>query len=143
MVSSAHVAFLVRFSLTHPLQLLERQAHAVLHPHLVGYRALLAQDGDALHLYSVLDHAGAKLADGCRSTLDTCPRADAAAPADDGVQYASIMLDLGIFEHDSFLDTSAGADHRTRAAPGPALGVPMRGAEGALGIRTACVGSEY
>lgn len=43
-------------------------------------------------------------------TLDTGPGADAAAPADDGVEHAGVVLDLRVLEHDALLDTGAGAD---------------------------------
>lgn len=92
------------------LQLLIRQTDAVLHPHLIPDAAVLAQDGDALHLDAVLDDARRVAADGGGRALDARPRAHAAVPADDAVQHAGVVLDLGVLEHDGLLDADAGAD---------------------------------
>lgn len=100
---------------THPLQLLVRQAHAVLHAHLVADTAVLAQDGDALHLDAVLDDARAVAGDGRRGALDTCPGTDLAVPAHDGVHDACVVLDLRVLEDDGLLDTHAGADDAASA----------------------------
>ena len=43
---------------TYPLKLLVRQTHAVLHADLITNTALLAKNGDTLHLDTLLDNAG-------------------------------------------------------------------------------------
>lgn len=98
---------------TYALQFLKRQAHTVLYPHLVTHGTLLAQDGDALDLDAVLDNAGRVAARGDRGTLNTGPGTNAAAPADDRVHHACIVLDFGVFQHDRVLDTSACAHDHT------------------------------
>lgn len=95
---------------THPLQLLVRQADTVLHADLVAHAALLAQDGDRLDLDAVLDDAGGVAGQGQRGALDTCPGANLAAPADDRVHDACVVLDLGVLEDDGLLDAGATAD---------------------------------
>lgn len=91
---------------TYPLQFLERQADAVLHPDFITDTALLAQDSDGLHLDTVLDDAGLVAGDRHRRTLDTSPGTDTAVPSNDGVKHASVMLDLSILEHDRLLDSN-------------------------------------
>lgn len=110
--------------ITYSLQLLIRQADTVLHAHLVANAAVLAQDGDALDLDTVLDDAGGVAADRGRGTLDTSPGTDAAAPADDGVEDTRIVLDLGVLEHNALLDTgtSANGDTGSDANVGAELG---------------------
>ena len=80
---------------TYPLQLLVGKADTVLHSYFICHCALLAQDCDALQFYTVLDHAGAEFAHRGGCALDSRPSADAAAPANDRVQYAGVVLDLG------------------------------------------------
>lgn len=46
---------------------------------------------------------------GRRRTLDTGPGTHAAVPADDGVQDTSVVLDLGILQHNRLLDTGTSA----------------------------------
>lgn len=101
--------------MTYPLQLLVRQADAVLHADLVTNAALLAENGDALHLDALFDYAGGVAADGNGSTLDTSPGADAAAPTNDGVHHTSIVADLGVFQDDGVLDTGTSTDHNSGA----------------------------
>jgi hypothetical protein len=72
-----------RFDCTYPFELLVGKADTVLHAHLIANAALLAQDGDALYLDTLLDNAGGVAADGDRSTLHTSPGAYPAAPPDD------------------------------------------------------------
>lgn len=109
---------------THPLQLLVRKAHAVLHPNLVTNAAVLAEDGDALHLDPVLDNARrvARGRDG--RPLNTSPRAHARPPPDDGVQHARVVLDLRVLENNRLLDARAGPNHHARPNRhvGPQLG---------------------
>jgi len=99
--------------LTYPLQLLKRQAHAVLHAHLIRHHALLAQNRDALHLNPILHNASTVLANRRRRAFDTRPRADTTAPADDRVEHTSIVTDLGVFEYDRLLYPRARAHDRT------------------------------
>lgn len=47
--------------------------------------------------------------------LHTSPGADAAAPADDGVEHAGVVLDLGVFENDRLFDSGSCPDHGARA----------------------------
>lgn len=114
----SHVSFQTPFrggKATHPLQLLVGQADAVLDADLVANAAVLAEDGDALDLDAVLDDAGRVAVDGRGRALDAGPGADAAAPADDGVEHARVVLDLRVLEHDALLDARAGADGHARA----------------------------
>lgn len=94
------------------LQLLVRQANTVLDTDLVADGTLLAQDRNALDLDAVLDDAGGVAGDRGRGALDTGPGADPTVPADDGVQDTSVVLDLGVLEHDGLFDTGARADDR-------------------------------
>lgn len=57
-------------------------------------------------------------------TLDASPSTDTAAPSDDGVQNAGVVLNLRVFQHDTLLDTSTGAnnDARSDADVGTKLG---------------------
>jgi hypothetical protein len=98
---------------TYPLQLLVRQADTVLHADLITDTAVLTQDGNALDLDTVLDDAGRMATDGCRGTLNTGPGANAAAPANDGIENASVVLDLRVLKDDTLLDTSTGANVHT------------------------------
>lgn len=100
---------------TNPFQFLVGQTHAVLHAHLVADAAVLAKDGDALHLDAVLDNARRVAPDGGGRALDAGPGAHAAAPADNRVQHAGVVLDLRVLEHDALLDTGARADVHARA----------------------------
>lgn len=102
-------------SCTHPLQLLVRQANTVLHANLVADTALLAQDGHRLDLDAVLDDAGGVAGQRQWRALDTGPGADLAAPADDRVHNAGIVLDLGVLQDDRLLDTGATTDSGPRA----------------------------
>lgn len=65
---------------TYPLQLLIRQADTVLHSDLITNTTILAQDGDALDLDTILNGARhvAVSRGGC--TLDASPGTDAATP---------------------------------------------------------------
>lgn len=54
-------------------------------------------------------------ADGERSALNTCPSTNPAAPADDGVEDAGIVLDLGVLEDNTLLDAGASANGDTGA----------------------------
>lgn len=101
--------------MTHPLQLLVRQADTVLHTDLVAYTTLLAQDGHRLDLDAVLDDAGGVAGQGQGRALDTGPGADLAAPTDDRVHDAGIVLDLRVLEDDGLLDAGATADGGTWA----------------------------
>ena len=96
--------------LTHPLQLLIWQTHAVLHPHLIAHPAVLAQDRDTLHLDPVLHDTRRVAAHGRRRAFDARPGTHAAVPPDDGVQHARVVLDLDVLEDDGFLDADTGAD---------------------------------
>lgn len=98
---------------TYALQFLKWQAHTVLYPYFVTHGTFLAQDGDALNLDAVLDNAGRVAASGDRGALNTGPGTDAAAPANDRVHHACIVLDLGVFQHDRVLNTSACAHDHT------------------------------
>src|SRR5690606_30587327 len=100
---------------THPLQLLIRQAHAVLHTDLVADHTVLPEDGDALDLDAVLDDAGGVAADGSGRALHTGPGTDAAAPADDGVEDTGVVLDLGVLEDNGLLDACASPNDGARA----------------------------
>lgn len=100
---------------TYPLQLLVRQTHAVLHADLITNTTLLAKNGDALHLDTLLDNAGRVAGQGDGCALHASPGTDTAAPADDGVHDAGVMADLGVLKDDRVLDTGTGADHDTRA----------------------------
>jgi len=79
-----------------PLELLEREAHAVLHAHLVAHGAVLAQDGNALHLDPILHNARRMCASWDRSAFDTSPCTDSRAPTHNRVQNARVVLDLGV-----------------------------------------------
>lgn len=63
-------------------------------------------------------------AGGERSALNTCPSTDPAAPADDRVEDAGIVLDLGVLEDNTLLDAGASAngDTGTNAHVGAQLG---------------------
>lgn len=76
---------------------------------------LLSQDGDGLHLESVLDNAGGVAVVGRRAALYAGPRAHAAVPPHDRVHDARVVLDLGVLEHDGLLDARAPADDGPRA----------------------------
>ena len=110
---------------TYPLQLLVRKADTVLHPHLIADAAVLAEDGDALDLDAVLDDAGRVAANGSERTLNTSPGTDTAAPADDRVQHAGVVLDLRVFEDDTLLDTGASTDDD--AGPDAHVGTELGG----------------
>ena len=100
---------------TYPLELLEGQADAVLHPNLVADTAFLAQDRDSLHLDAVLHDTRVVAGYRSRGTLDASPCTNAAVPANDGVQHAGVMLDLGVFQDDRLLDASTGTDDGARS----------------------------
>ncbi|KAB8346057.1 hypothetical protein FH972_023109 [Carpinus fangiana] len=102
------------------MRFLIRQTHAILHLDLVAHAALLAQDGDALHLDAVLYDARVVVCDGRGCALDARPGAHAAAPTDDAVQYAGIVADLDVFEDDALLDAHA------RANDGPGSDADVR-----------------
>ena len=95
---------------TCPLQLLIGQADAILHPHFVTDAAILAENGDALHLDPVLDNARRVTTDGRRRPLDPGPSPHAAVPPDDRIQHARVVFDLGVFQDDRLLDADTGAD---------------------------------
>lgn len=95
---------------TYPLQLFIWQADTVLHTHLIGNASVLAENGDALHLDSVLDYALSVAVDRHRSSLDTGPCANPGVPAYNAVENARVMLDLDILEDDTLLDTNACTD---------------------------------
>lgn len=100
---------------THPLQLLVRQAHAVLHAHLIPNTTVLSEDGNALDLNTVLNDASAVVGNGRRGALDTGPGADLAVPAHDGVHDARIVLDFRVLKHNGFLHADTGADDAASA----------------------------
>ena len=52
---------------------------------------------------------------GGRRALDTGPSTNSAVPADNRVQYARIVLDLGILEDDGFLHPRTRADVGSRS----------------------------
>lgn len=98
---------------TYSLQFLVRQTDTVLHPHFIVHATFLAKNGDSLNSNSVLDNAGSVLLDGDGSALHTSPRANAAAPANDGVQHQSVVLDLSVLQHNGLLHTCTAANSST------------------------------
>lgn len=78
---------------------------------LVTNAAILAKDRNALHLDTVLDNAGRVAAGRKRRTLDTSPSANTAAPSNNGVQNTCVVLNLGVLQHDTLLDTGTGANN--------------------------------
>lgn len=100
---------------TYPLQLLVGQADTVLHADLIADTTVLAKDGNALDLDTILDDAGRVAANRGRGTLNSSPGTNAATPANDGVENASVVLDLAVLEHDTLLDTGASANVSARA----------------------------
>ena len=130
--------------MTHPLKLLVRQADTVLHTDFISNSTLLAENGDALDLDAVLDDAGGVASNGSRCALDTRPSTDLAVPADDGVQDASVVLDLRVFKNDRLLDTytSANDDAGADGDVGTDLGgwVDLRGGVDVDGREDVCRG---
>lgn len=98
----------------YPLQLLIRQAHAILHPHLIPHATVLAQNGDALHLDAVLDNARGVTAHRSGSPFDSSPCTNAAVPSDDRIQHTGVVLDLRVLENNGFLDTDTRSDDHPR-----------------------------
>lgn len=90
-----------------PLQLLVRQADAVLYSHLIAHTAVLTQNRDALDLDPVLHDARRVAPDWRWCTLHSCPGADSAAPADDGVEHACVVLDFAVLQDDGLLHTGS------------------------------------
>lgn len=118
------VQWRIKGNSTYPLELLVRQANTILYAHFVAHTTLLAQDGDALDFDTLLDDAGRMAANRDGGSLHTSPGTDPAAPANDGVQNASVVADLSIFENDRVLHTGTGPndDARTDGDVGPELG---------------------
>lgn len=104
-----------KYRRTYPLEILEGKADTVLHPDLITDSALFAQDGDGLDLDAVLDDASSMTGDGGGSAFHTSPGTHTAIPANDGVQNACIVLNLGILQHDRLLDTDTSTDDGTGA----------------------------
>ena len=92
------------------LQLLVRQADAVLHAHLIANAAFLAQDCDALDFHAVLDDRSAMARVWRGRAFDACPGSDTTVPADDRVQHTGVVFDLRFIQDDCFFDTSSCAD---------------------------------
>lgn len=99
---------------TYPLQLLIRQAHAILHPHFVSHATILAQNGNALHLDAVLDNARGVTSHRSGSPFDSSPCTNTAVPSDDRIQHTGVVLDLRVLENNGFLDTDTRSDDHAR-----------------------------
>lgn len=61
----------------------------------------------------MLDDAGGVACHGDWRSLDASPGAHPAAPADNRMHHARIVLNLCILQHDRVLDTSSSADDNT------------------------------
>jgi len=85
-----------------------------LHADFITNSTLLAKNGDSLDLDTILDDAGCVAGHRCRGTFHTGPGANSAVPANDGIQHASVVLDLGVLQYNGLLDAHTSTDGRTR-----------------------------
>src|SRR5947209_2917485 len=83
-----YVSTVTRYKLihTHPLQLLEWQANAILHSNFITHTTLFTQNSDTLHLYSVLHNTCAVTGNGGRCAFDSRPCTHSAIPSNDGIE---------------------------------------------------------
>ena len=86
-----------------------------MHADFITNSTLLAKNGDGLDLDTILDDAGCVAGHRCRGALHTGPGTNSAVPANDGIQHASVVLDLRVLQHNGLLDAHTSTDGRTRA----------------------------